>query len=221
MTDPTMDRPADALTTSLQEDATDPPTDADAPTIPLAEDETGPPVSPSATPTTTTEGPSWTFASSRTTGLTLTLIGIGRIESMPDWEGTTSVFFEKAYNDERPRGGVQRHGGRDSHRRDADRGPAGVDGGRPRRGLGGGGGVGDDGREGRARALQSGGYTMVVVMYVQETWYLIDDPNSEPDEDFVLVPLSTEAGQVRGEAQVPERLRVPHRRFGNTMFAPD
>ena len=82
---------------------------------------------------------------------------------MPDWEGTTSVFFEKAYNDERPRGGVQRHGGRDSHRRDADRGPAGVDGGRPRRGLGGGGGVGDDVREGSARALQSGGYTMVVV----------------------------------------------------------
>ena len=101
------------------------------------------------------------------------------------------------------------------------RGPAGVDGGRPRRGLGGGGGVGDDVREGRARALQSGGYTMVVVMYVQETWYLIDDPNSEPDEDFVLVPLSTETGQVRGEAQVPERLRVPHRRFGNTIFAPD
>ena len=61
-------------------------------------------------------------------------------------------------------------------------------------------------REGRARALQSGGYTMVVVMYVQETWYLIDDPNSEPDENFVLVPLSTETGQVRGEAQVPERL---------------
>ena len=59
--------------------------------------------------------------------------------------------------------------------------------------------------------------TMVVVTYVQETWYLIDDPNSEPDEDFVLVPLSTETGQVRGEAQVPERLRVPHRRFGNTI----
>jgi hypothetical protein len=34
---------------------------------------------------------------------------------------------------------------------------------------------------------------MVVVTYVQETWYLIDDPNSEPDEDFVLVPLSTES----------------------------
>jgi hypothetical protein len=29
---------------------------------------------------------------------------------------------------------------------------------------------------------------MVVVTYVQETWYLIDDPNTEPDEDFVLVP---------------------------------
>jgi hypothetical protein len=125
--------------------------------------------------------------------LALTLIGIGRIESMPDWEGTTSVFFEEAYNDERPRGGVQCHGGRDGHGRDADRGPAGVDGGRPRRGLGGGGGVGDDVREGRDRALQSGGNTMVVVTYVQETWYLIDDPNSEPDEDFVLVPLSTES----------------------------
>jgi hypothetical protein len=62
-----MDRPADALTTSPMEDATDPPTDADAPAIPLAEDETGPPVPPSATPTTTTtttEGPSWTLASS-------------------------------------------------------------------------------------------------------------------------------------------------------------
>ena len=35
---------------------------------------------------------------------------------------------------------------------------------------------------------------MVVVTYVQETWYLIDDPNSEPDEDFVLlVPLSTKS----------------------------
>jgi len=30
---------------------------------------------------------------------------------------------------------------------------------------------------------------MVVVTYVQETWYLIDDPNSEPDEDFVLLVL--------------------------------
>ena len=102
-------------------DATDPPTDADAPTIPLAEDETGQPVPPSATPTMTTTRTSPT--PSRTTGLTLTLIGIGRIESMPDWEGMTSVFFEEAYNDERPRGGVQHHGGRDGHGRDADRGP--------------------------------------------------------------------------------------------------
>jgi len=45
-TDPNMDRPADALVTSPM-------------------DEKGPPVPPSATPTTTTtEGPSWTFASS-------------------------------------------------------------------------------------------------------------------------------------------------------------
>ena len=56
MTDPTMDRPADALTTSLQEDATDPPTDADAPTIPLAEDETGPPVPLSVTPDDNDDG---------------------------------------------------------------------------------------------------------------------------------------------------------------------
>ena len=34
----------------------------------------------------------------------------------------------------------------------------------------------------------------MVVTYIQETWYLIDDPNSEPDEDFILlVPLSTES----------------------------
>jgi hypothetical protein len=184
------------------EDATDPPTDADAPTIPLAEDETGPPVPPYATPTTTTtEGPSWTFASwfpptpSRHGG-TVANDGIDA-DANPDREdrehATTLVFFEKAYNDERPRGGVQRHGGRDGHGRDADGGPASVDGGRPRRGLGGGGGGGDDVREGRDRALQSGGNTMVVVTYVQETWYLIDDPNSEPDEDLVLVPLSTES----------------------------
>jgi hypothetical protein len=143
---------------------------------------------------------------------------------MPDWEGTTSVFFEKAYNDERPRGGVQRHDGRDGHRRDADRGPAGVDGGRPRRGLGGGGGVGDDVREGRARALQSGGYTMVVVTYVQEMWYHIDDPNTEPDEDLVLVPLSTESRRDRYVGRLKSLSGYEYltdRRFGNTMFAPD
>ena len=42
----------------------------------------------------------------RTTGLTLTLIGIGEIDSVPDWEVTTSAFFEGVYDEERP-GGVR------------------------------------------------------------------------------------------------------------------
>jgi hypothetical protein len=133
---------------------------------------------------------------------------------MPDWEGTTSVFFEEAYNDERPRGGVQRHGGRDGHNRDADRGPAGVDGGRPRRGLGGGGGVGDDVREGRDRALQSEGYTIVVVMYVQETWYLIDDPSTISSVPYHITYSNKNCAVIHNfPPQLFSETTIPHHSF--------
>jgi hypothetical protein len=40
----------------------------------------------------------------RTSGLTMKLVGIGKIESLPDWEKTTSGFFEDVYDNERPGG---------------------------------------------------------------------------------------------------------------------
>jgi hypothetical protein len=103
----------------------------------------------------------------RMTGLTMTLIGIGKIESVPRWERTTSGFFEDVYDTERP-GGVY----------DVMVGVTvtGVNG----------------ATDGSDTALQSND-DAVIVTYVQETWYLADDPDWEPDDDFVLFPLSTES----------------------------
>ncbi|KAL3772923.1 hypothetical protein ACHAW5_005907 [Stephanodiscus triporus] len=159
----------------------------DAPTPPENEAGSPPPASPTASPTVrgspaaTTEGPTFDLMYSfsptplgrrgplRTAGLTMTLVGIGKIESVPDWEKTTSGFFEDVYDNDRPGGmydvmvGVTMTGANGAN-------------------------------DGSGRALlQSNEDDAVVVTYVQETWYSIDESDWEPDDDFVLVPLSTES----------------------------
>ena len=97
----------------------------------------------------------------RTTNLTITLIGIGEIDSVPDWEGTTSSFFEGAYDEELPDGVIDVAVGVTATRVEVFRG--------------------------------SGGDAAVEVTYIQEAWYLADDPDWAPGDDFALVPLSTES----------------------------
>jgi hypothetical protein len=160
------------------EEGTEPPAAAAA----AADDDDGtPPVPPTAMPTTAAGSGGWAIGTSsfppttstlsgpiRTEGLTVTLSGIDGINSVSDWGGTTSEYFEDVYRDERSGGvydvmvvvtatNVTAIGG--------------ANGGRVRR-----------------RSENAG----VVVAYVQETWYLADDPDWAPDGDFALVPLSTE-----------------------------
>ena len=101
----------------------------------------------------------------------MTLSGIDRVDSVPDWEGATSEYFENVYRDERPGGVRDVAVGVTATNVTAIGGPASANGGRVRR-----------------RSENAG----VVVAYVQETWYLADDPDWAPDGDFALVPLSTE-----------------------------
>ncbi len=119
--------------------------------------------------------------------------GIAKIGSVPDWEGTTSEFFEGIYCEERPGGFYDVMVGVTEANVTVIGGLTSANGGIIRRGLSGGDG------EGRwAWAMQSED-AAVVVTYVQETWYLADDPNWEPDKDFALFPLSTES---RGDEYV-------------------
>jgi len=93
----------------------------------------------------------------------MTLIGIGGIDSVQDWEGTTSVFFEGAYDGELPEGLI-------------DVVAVGVTATRVE--------VFQGSEEGDAA---------VEVTYIQEALYLSDDPDWAPGDDFALVPLSTES----------------------------
>ncbi len=67
--------------------------------------------------------------------------------------------------------------------------PTSADGGIVCRGLSGGDG------EGRWAWAMRSEDAAVVITYVQEMWYLADDPNWGPDKDFALFPLSTESSR--------------------------
>jgi hypothetical protein len=125
----------------------------------------------------------------RTKELTVTLRGIAKIGSVPDWEGTTSEFFEGGYREERPGGfynvmmGVTKAnatviGGGGSHECEQRDSPQRIVG----RHRGGSVGVGDAiGGRGSGRQV----CPRDVVPGRRSDW--------EPYEDFALFPLSTES----------------------------
>ncbi len=115
----------------------------------------------------------------------MTLRGIAKIGSVPDWEGTTLEFFEGVYRKERPGGFYDVMVGVMEANVTVIGAPTSAHGGIVRRGLSGGKG------EGRWAWAMRSEDTAVVVTYVQETRYLADNPNWEPNEDFALFPLST------------------------------
>ena len=111
--------------------------------------------------------------------MTLTLYGIGHVESVSEWEDVTSGFFRGVYYE------VLLPGGGTSEIVVLVKATGVVP-------VGGGGTGGRDRRGGR-RVLQSEGDASVVVTYDQETWYRTDDPDWEPYGDYALLPLSTDS----------------------------
>jgi hypothetical protein len=111
-------------------------------------------------------------------GSTVTLNGIGRIENVPDWERTTGEYFRDMYDGERS-GGM-----RDIAVEVTVTGVVGV------KVMGARGGSGPPTIAHRSLRSED---RAVIVAYSQETWHSTDGLNRDPDDDFVVIPSSTES----------------------------
>ena len=98
----------------------------------------------------------------------MTLSGIGGIDGIQDWEETTSEYFEDVYCEEERPGGVY-----------------GVVVGVTATNVT---PIGGSTSANRGRVRRQSEDAAVVVAYVQEAWYLVEDPDWAPNGDFALVP---------------------------------
>jgi hypothetical protein len=111
--------------------------------------------------------------------LSVTFIGISRLESTDEWETTTAEFYNYVYNDVQP-GGITNVNVKleITHVEEEKIGE--------RRVL-----VGGNERQSKRRGLQKDEVAMVIT-YNQKTFYSSDNPNYKPnEEDLVLLPLSS------------------------------
>ena len=103
-------------------------------------------------------------------GLSVTLYGISAIESTDEWELTTADFYNFVYNDVQP-GGISNV--------DVKLEITNVEDGKVER------------RQRGRRGLQNDDEAGIVISYNQKTFYRSDNPNYNPSEDLVLLPLSS------------------------------
>ena len=104
-------------------------------------------------------------------GLSVTLYGISAIESTNEWELTTADFYNFVYNDVQPGGMTDV---------DVKLEITNVEDWKVERRR----------RRGR-RGLQNNNEVAIVISYNQKTFYRSANPNYKPNEDLVLLPLSS------------------------------